>query len=877
MGGSFVGGNIQASGGGSYAKYPNIGSVTGTVVCAWSDELDGYHLWADRVEPVDVPVRVIKCAGTSNIALDGRPNGFFDIVWQDSDGGASVYYTSKEFRDMRPTATFTEEITSTPTRTPTGPTPTETLTPTVTPTGTIDLDLFIPAIEVVQVVQNAALNLPLVADKPTVVRAYVQVDPPVAQQGGFHGRLFYNNGGGRKGPIFPMNVGPGGVIATQAPDRAHIEHSFNFRLPDDAIRSGNTNVEVEVNYEEPTVGAGGVIENKHPLDENDYANNTRARACNFQVIAPRYRIAYYSVKYSPNWPWDPTRNPTGAIHGGDDMFRRIFPLAPSDIEYVYEGVIKWSKDINASSNEFIAQLRNRWNLAEGASPLAFAYNTQMYAWFPENAVSFNGLSDPAWVTNPGGRGRVAFGNETIGASFVTSRYRRTFAHEVGHNHDLRHPAALTFLISDVGFDVANNVVRYNYQIGGGGPLHRHLDIMNPARREIEAWINGANYNKVFTEMRTHLKSTDIIKDFDNGSLLVSGLVSQSATGELFPAYRTSLAATTAGVTGEYSLSIEDNANQSLFLSRINPVFYFPDQESGASSTTYDATDTIPPSETVSFNENLPVLAGMRHIVLRKGTLELDRLTVSPSAPTVTVLHPNGGEVWSGTEEIQWTGADTDPGDAANLSYSILYSADNKQTWRTLETMYSQTSLEVHTSNLPGGTQCYVRVMVTDGINTGQDDSDAPFSSEGNPPTALILSPADGSVFSPYELVHFSGRAVDMEEKVSDEEMVWTSSLDGIIGTGREVDTMSLRPGTHTILLSLTDRDGFTDSEAISITVNEGLTLLGDIKRDGRIDYLDLLKLSRKWRRSSTSPIDADLDGNGKVDAGDVMILRRLMR
>lgn len=874
--GSLVGGNVQVSGGLAYGRSPNIGSVTDTVVCGWSDDKDAQHLWGSRVEPYDTPVKVIQCGPTFNIALDGRTNGYFDFVWQDSrEGSPVVFYTSREFRDMRPTMTFTPEITSTPTRTPTGPTPTETLTPTATPTGTIDLDLFIPAIEVVQVVQNSALNLPLVADKPTVLRAYVQVDAPVAQQGGFNGRLYYTAGGARQGPLYPM---AGGTIGTQAPNRAFIEHSLNFRLPAEVIKAGNVNFEVEVNYPVPTVGENGAIENKRPLKENDEGNNTQTRACTFQVTAPRYRIAYYSVKYNPNWPWDQTRTPTADIHGGDDMFRRIFPLAPSEIEYVYEGQIKWWKDINAAGvdDEFIVQLRNRWNLAEAASPLGFAYNTQMYAWFPENAYESNGLSDPAWPTNPGGVGRVAMGNETKGASFITSRYRRTFAHELGHNHDLRHPAALTFMTSDVGFDVANNVVRYTYRIGGG-PLYRYLDIMNPARREVEAWIKANIYNKLFTEMRTHLKSDEIIKDTVNGSLLVSGLVSQSATGEIFPVYRTTLAAVPAGTTGEYSLTIENDANQPLYTSTINPLFVFPDAETGENASVHDATDTTPPDEIASFNENMPNLAGMRHIVLRHGTQELDRLTVSSAAPTVTVLQPNGGEVWSGTEEIQWTGADTDPGDAANLSYSILYSADNKQTWRTLETMYSQTSLQVHTSNLPGGTQCYVRVMVTDGINTGQDDSNAAFSSVGNPPSALILSPTDGAIFAPYELIQFSGRAVDLEENVDEEDMVWTSSLDGIIGSGREVETMSLRPGIHTILLTITDRDGFKAYDAVTITVNDGITILGDLKRDGRVDYLDLLKFARKWRQTTTKTLDADLDKNGKVNATDLMILRKLMQ
>jgi hypothetical protein len=576
------------------------------------------------------------------------------------------------------------------------------------------------------------------------------------------------------------------------------------------------------------------------------------------------------------------------------MFRKIFPIAPHVVEYVYEGEIKWSKDIDQSSNEFITMLRNRWQLAENASNpwgAAIAYNNQMIAWFPELAFNGNGISDPAWATNPGGLGHVLYSNATVGTGNITSRYRRTLAHEIGHNHDRRHPtwASQPWLRPGLhyGFDTETNEVKYDYKIAAGGFML--LDFMVPARREFEAWIIPSVYIDLYNRMPNFVKMANQRKEIQTSALMVSGLVHQNGTGEFFPAYQINYGATPAGESGEYSLTLENESGQPLYTSLISAAFYNPDtpltpprvgegEGEVSSENVRDMTDTTPPATTAGFNEVMPTVAGLKHIVLRKGTTELDRLTLSASSPTVTVLTPNGGEFWSGDEEIRWDSYDADKGDPEKLSYTILYSADNKNTWRTLETMYSQKSLMVNTALLPGGTQCYVRVMVTDGINTGEDDSNAAFSTQGNPPLAVIAAPPDKSQYGTYDLVRFIGRGVDLEEKVLPENMVWNSSLDGLIGKGPFVETVSLQSGTHTITLDVNDQDGFSSSASIQIGVKQTWDPLpGDLVYDGKVDYLDLLEFSRMWKQGSKLTMEADLNKDNKVNVKDLLLLQKLIK
>ncbi|MFQ6092747.1 MAG: FlgD immunoglobulin-like domain containing protein [bacterium] len=53
-----------------------------------------------------------------------------------------------------------------------------------------------------------------------------------------------------------------------------------------------------------------------------------------------------------------------------------------------------------------------------------------------------------------------------------------------------------------------------------------------------------------------------------------------------------------------------------------------------------------------------------------------------SAPTVEVLRPNGGEVWSGTDSIQWTATDLDD-NPSTLTISIELSPDGGRSWESL--------------------------------------------------------------------------------------------------------------------------------------------------------------------------------------------------
>jgi hypothetical protein len=87
----------------------------------------------------------------------------------------------------------------------------------------------------------------------------------------------------------------------------------------------------------------------------------------------------------------------------------------------------------------------------------------------------------------------------------------------------------------------------------------------------------------------------------------------------------------------------------------------------------------------------------------------------------------------------------------------------------------------------------------------------------SPPSVVITSPGMDSTFSSGSVETFSGAATDPETGDITANLIWTSSLDGQIGTGRSVSkTLSL--GTHTITASVSDLAGKTGVATIRIIV-----------------------------------------------------------
>ena len=89
--------------------------------------------------------------------------------------------------------------------------------------------------------------------------------------------------------------------------------------------------------------------------------------------------------------------------------------------------------------------------------------------------------------------------------------------------------------------------------------------------------------------------------------------------------------------------------------------------------------------------------------------------------------------------------------------------------------------------------------------------------QSNSPTVSITSPTDGESFSDGAIIAFVGQASDLEDGDLTTNLVWSSNLDGGIGTGGNFST-SLSLGTHTITAQVSDSSGLSTSQTITLGV-----------------------------------------------------------
>lgn len=113
---------------------------------------------------------------------------------------------------------------------------------------------------------------------------------------------------------------------------------------------------------------------------------------------------------------------------------------------------------------------------------------------------------------------------------------------------------------------------------------------------------------------------------------------------------------------------------------------------------------------------------------------------------------------------------------------------------------------------------YVRAVDANG-NTAKTEAVTVKKGATAAPVAAITSPSDGYTRAQGDAITFSGTANDSEDGVlSDSQLTWVSSLQGVIGQGKSVQYRGLVIGTHEISLQAADSDGVTDIKKVTVTI-----------------------------------------------------------
>ena len=169
--------------------------------------------------------------------------------------------------------------------------------------------------------------------------------------------------------------------------------------------------------------------------------------------------------------------------------------------------------------------------------------------------------------------------------------------------------------------------------------------------------------------------------------------------------------------------------------------------------------------------------------------------------------------------IAWDGYDADGDD---LVYTLFYSSDGGKQWTPLRFEMKETRIMVDQrllDDMAGSRTAMMKVLASDGVNTGIDVTETAFASPGAAPHVAIQSPQNGIIIAENEPLLLIGHAIDKEDGIlRDAALLWSSDRDGRLGTGHRLRINNLSSGHHTITLVAIDRDGMTARSSVSVTI-----------------------------------------------------------
>jgi len=345
-----------------------------------------------------------------------------------------------------------------------------------------------------------------------------------------------------------------------------------------------------------------------------------------------------------------------------------------------------------------------------------------------------------------------------------------------------------------------------YHVGGRGALEDSISYMGrgfagPDPQKL-AWTTWTVYSWLYDQLKP--AAARGVRLVTQRVLEISGSVSGTGSVRLDPGY--TYDDDVPVEKGTHELRALDASGKVLATQGFSPTFF----------VLQDPPVFVDPAEFEGVV--LPFPAETRSVEVAKGASVLASFPVTPNAPTVKVTAPAAGARPRGPTTITWTASDPDGG---TLYFDVEYSPSATDDWYVLATGITARSFTEDFDDLPGGTGAQVRVFASDGFNSSVSESD-PFDVDAKPPEVFIEWPYAGEdLYEGYE-VELSGFAWDPQDEwiFEDEQLAWTSSLDGDLGRGSYLVIEELSLGRHVITLTATNSAGVSASAAIAVMVVE---------------------------------------------------------
>lgn len=611
----------------------------------------------------------------------------------------------------------------------------------------------------------------------------------------------------------------------------------------------------------------------------DPTNNTAAAAVVAVTTTRPAKIKWLRVNYDPDpstrFPSFPFTGPNLAdeswvVQRSLDVARVVFPTAIIDYQKFVPGILDYFIEVPADStfktfkkikpdirDDFVVNGKTHWAMSSFLNnrlvvevPAQRDYDT-LLAWFPPGSTAGGDVPDGVAEGAPPivsiGSGRACLGAAPMA---------KIGAHEVAHNFGLGHFPC--FLNPDLWHP-------WPAPYDDCSPVETPFD---PFLMQVENSMTFMTYGGdsispvewkfLLGKLQKPVGAGAQLAESEVPAMLVRGWLDDDGSGGFYPLFTVTAApgVPNGAPAAAAEVRLLDSSGQTLAGYPFDLRFDVPDE---------------PPSDVAPFQWWLPRPTGLDRVQLLRSGVVVHERRASAHAPQGAWVSPAAGASLEGTAALTWQASDAD-GDP--LFFTVSFSHDGGETWTPLAVDRTDPEYELDAGELPGGEQCLVRVLASDGFDT-HEILGGPFRIGRKPPEVAISSPRDDEEVNEAETRVFTAWAVDPEDgSLSGDALQWSSDRDGPLGSGATliVPGLALSPGEQVITLTATDSDGMETRATVRVGVTRTVSCVGDCAQDGAVTIDDLVTMVIV--ALGGAPVfdceAGDADGDGQITVNELI-------